>query len=92
MSEPEPPERASLANALEQEEARLRRLEEERAEAKARADALRARLAALDAAPGVRGETVTAPDAAPRTPGEKVTSSACSSHRASSPPSARGSR
>ena len=73
MSESEPPERASLANALDQEEALLRRLEAERADAKARADALRARLAALDAAPVVRTGTATAPDARPRSPTEKMT-------------------
>ncbi len=66
------PERASLASALEEEEALLRRLETERAEAKARADALRAQLAALDVAPMVRGDTVTALTMAPRSPAEKV--------------------
>jgi hypothetical protein len=72
MSESELPERASLANALEEEEARLRRLETERADAKVRADALRSRLAALDEAPMVRRDTVTALATAPPSPAEKV--------------------
>jgi superfamily II DNA or RNA helicase len=72
MSESEPPERARLASALEEEEALVRRLETERADATARADALRARLAALDEAPVVREETVTARVATPGTPTEKV--------------------
>ena len=49
MSDPASPERASLAAALEEEEARLRRLDSECADAKARAEALRAQLAALEA-------------------------------------------
>lgn len=65
MSESTPPERASLATALEEEEARLLRLEAERADAKARADALRAQLAALDETPVVHGETVTLRATAP---------------------------
>jgi hypothetical protein len=56
MSPSGPPERASLASALEEEQARLRRLEAERAGAKARADALRAQLAALGEAPVVPAE------------------------------------
>jgi superfamily II DNA or RNA helicase len=50
MSEPAPPTRASIEAALAEEEGRLRRLEAERAEAAARAESLRASLAALDAA------------------------------------------
>lgn len=72
MSDSRPPERASLANALEEEEARLRRLEVERAEAKARADALRAKLAALDApslAPPEPSGLLAAP---PQSPADKV--------------------
>src|SRR5579864_2148604 len=72
MSESRQPERASLASALEEEEARLRRLETERAAAQARADALRVRLAAVDEAPVVRGETVTTSATTPRSPNEKV--------------------
>jgi len=72
MSESGPPERVRLANALHQEEARLGRLEAERADAKARADLLRAQLAALDEAPVVRGETVATSVSAPRSPTEKV--------------------
>jgi hypothetical protein len=72
MSESGPRERASLASALEEEEGRLRRLEAERTGAKARADALRAQLAALDEVPVGRNETVTTSVAAPRSPGEKV--------------------
>ncbi len=72
MSESSQPERATLADALEEEEGRLRRLEAERAAAKARADALRAQLAALDEAPVVGGETATTSVPAPRSPAEKV--------------------
>ena len=72
MSDSAPPERASLANALEEEEARLRRLEAERAEAKTRADALRAKLAALDApslAPPEPSGSLATP---PQSPADKV--------------------
>jgi superfamily II DNA or RNA helicase len=72
MSQSRPPERASLASALEEEEARLRRLETERADARARAEALRAQLAVLDEAPVARRETVTTSVTAPRSPAEKV--------------------
>jgi superfamily II DNA or RNA helicase len=72
MSESEPPERVKLANALHEEELRLGRLEAERADAKARADLLRAQLAALDAAPVVRSETVATSVSAPCSPTEKV--------------------
>jgi hypothetical protein len=64
MSESGPPERASLANALQEEEARLRRPEAERADAKARADAREA--------PLVRSESVAASAAAPLSPTEKA--------------------
>jgi len=66
VSESEPPERANLATALANEEARLRRLEVERADATARADALRAELDELDAPPLFRGETVAATTTASR--------------------------
>ena len=72
MSDSAPPERASLANAREEDEARLRRLEAERAEAKTRADALRAKLAALDApslAPPEPSGSLATP---PQSPADKV--------------------
>jgi hypothetical protein len=74
MSESGPRERANLATALANEEARLRRLEVERADAAARADALRAELATLDEPSAVRGETVaaTTTTTASRSPTEKV--------------------
>ncbi len=67
-----PPERTRLESALKEEEARLRRLAAERADAEARAAALRSQLAALDQAPMVRGDTVIAPATAPRSPTDKV--------------------
>lgn len=72
MSESGPPERASLANALEEEEARVRRLEAERADARARADALRAELAALDAQPLAPPEQSRPLATPPQSPAEKV--------------------
>ncbi|MFO0567119.1 MAG: hypothetical protein U0263_15730 [Polyangiaceae bacterium] len=72
MSGSRPPERASLANALEEEEARLRRLEAERAEAKARADALRAKFAALDAPCLARPEPSELLATPPQSPADKV--------------------
>jgi len=70
MSQSRPPERASLASALDEEEARLRRLETERADARARAEALRAQLAAFDEALVARRETVSTSVTAPRSPAE----------------------
>ena len=72
MSGSGPPEKTKLAAALAEEEARLRRLEIERAEAKARADALRAQLAAVDDAPTVRAQPAAASPVGPRSPIEKV--------------------
>lgn len=54
MSERAPLDRASLANALAAEAARLRQLEAERDVAKARVDALRAQLTTLDEAAGTK--------------------------------------
>ena len=51
------PDRATLAATVDEEEARLRRLEAEHAETKARVDALRAKLAALDEAPRDHGKS-----------------------------------
>jgi superfamily II DNA or RNA helicase len=72
MSESRPPERASLSNALEAEEARLRRLEAERADAKARADALRAQLAALGESPLAPAQPDPPLAIPPQSPAEKV--------------------
>jgi hypothetical protein len=74
MSQSVPPKRASLANALQQEEARLRRLEAEHTEATARAAALRAELAALPHAPVASAAAATSAVAAPQSSAEKVKS------------------
>ncbi len=66
------PERATLAATVDEEEARLRRLEAEHAEAKARVDALRAKLAALDEAPTDHGKSSDAAATPPRSSTEKV--------------------
>jgi superfamily II DNA or RNA helicase len=63
--------RTALGAALEQEEARVRRLEEERVAATARAAELRAKLEALDGGPSV-GTEQGRPIATPRSPAEKV--------------------
>src|SRR5262245_9148907 len=70
MSDSTRPDRPSIAQALEEEEERLRRLDAERAETKARAAALRAQLAALEPRV-VRDESLVAATA-PRSPAEKV--------------------
>jgi hypothetical protein len=70
MSDSAHPNRTSIAQALEEEEARLRRLDAERAETKARAEALRAQLAAFEP-PVVPGESLVC-TTAPRSPAEKV--------------------
>ena len=72
MSDRVPPERASLAAALEEEEARLRRLDAERVNAKARADALRAQIAAMAAAPVARSHPRSGSALVPQSPNEKV--------------------
>lgn len=72
MSEPVPPERARLAAALEQELARIRRLDAERQEANARAEALRAEIAALDARLPATGTPTASATSGPRSPSEKV--------------------
>jgi superfamily II DNA or RNA helicase len=64
--------RATLATALAEEEARLRRVETERADATARVDALRAQLAALDEPPITALEPSRPLAIAPRSPAEKV--------------------
>lgn len=71
MSDSTRPDRPSIAQALEEEEERLRRLDAQRAETKARAEALRAQLAALEP-PVVRAESLVAGTTAPRSPTEKV--------------------
>jgi superfamily II DNA or RNA helicase len=70
MSETAPTTRAAIAAALAQEEARLRRLEAERAQAAARAESLRAELAALDAP--ARALPILTTEA-PQSSAEKVT-------------------
>ena len=60
------PERAALAATVNEEEARLRRLEAEHADAMARVDALRAKLAALDQAPKDHAESLGPVTTAPR--------------------------
>jgi hypothetical protein len=70
MSDSAHPNRTNIAQALEQEEERLRRLDAERAETKARAEALRGQLAAFEP-PVVRGESLSC-TTAPRSPTEKV--------------------
>jgi hypothetical protein len=65
-------DRASLAKALEEEEARVRRLDAERADARARADALRATLAALDDAQVAAASGVASPFVGPCSASEKV--------------------
>jgi hypothetical protein len=73
MSASTPSEGASLAAVLEEEEARLRRLEAECAEAKVRITALRAQSTAADAAPVGRALPIVAPTTtAPQSPIEKV--------------------
>lgn len=74
MSEPTPPTRASIEAALAEEEARLRRLDAERAEAAARAEALRTKLVALDAAPPARPRPIAmnGGNRAPQSAAEKV--------------------
>ena len=72
MSGSEPLDRASLAAALAEEEARLQRLDAERADAKARADALRVRLAAAGDARGVQSAAEPACARAPQSSSEKV--------------------
>jgi hypothetical protein len=64
--------RAELEAALEQEEARLRKLEKEKADAAAHAAELRAKLNALDVRSGVITEQHRPAAAAPRSPTEKV--------------------
>ena len=72
MSDPIPAERATLAAALEEEEAQLRRLDAERVDTKARADALRAQITAMAAAPAAGPHPVLTSAPAPRSPVEKV--------------------
>lgn len=67
-----PPERPALAAALEEEEARLRRMEAEHAAARARVVALRAKLAVLDGAQEGHAEGAGAVAAPPRSSVEKV--------------------
>ena len=64
--------RATLATALAEEEARLRRVETERADATARVDALRAQLAALNEPPVAAVEPSRPLANPPRSPAEKV--------------------
>jgi hypothetical protein len=64
--------RAALEAALEQEETRVRRLEEERAEAAARVARIRAELGAREQDPIVRSGQSTANPTPPRSPAEKV--------------------
>ena len=66
------PERATLAATVDEEEAQLRRLEAEHAETKARVDALRAKLAALDEAPRDHGQSRDPAATPPQSPAEKV--------------------
>jgi len=73
MSASATPERLRLAAALKEEEARLQRLDAERGDTKARADALRAQIVSLDAEVIGRPQTLPTIPAAPRSPGEKVT-------------------
>jgi superfamily II DNA or RNA helicase len=72
MSEAATPTRAGIEAALAKEEARLRLLDVERADAATRADALRATLAALDAAPAVRTDAAATRAAAPSSASDKV--------------------
>ncbi len=72
MSALVPPERLRLATAIKEESARLRRLEAERAEVKARIEALRAQVTALDVPRASRPQPLTTSDATPRSPIEKV--------------------
>ncbi len=72
MSEAPPPTRASIAAALAEAEARVRRIDVERLAATARADALRAELAALVAAPAAHVDPVATTPASPQSAGEKV--------------------
>lgn len=72
MSKPAPSTRTGLVTALAEEEARLRRLEAERAEVTARAEALRTELAALDAATPERAESIQTNATAPRSSADKV--------------------
>jgi len=67
------PERAALAASVDQEEARLRRLTAEHAEAKAHVAALRAKLTALDQAPATHPDSSGPIAASPGSPAEKVT-------------------
>jgi hypothetical protein len=64
--------RTTLEAAIEQEEARVRRLEEERVAATARAAELRAKLEALDGGPSVGAEQGRPIATTPRSPAEKV--------------------
>jgi hypothetical protein len=69
---PSPAERAALAAALEQQEARVRKLEKERADAAARVAQLRAELEALDQPPTDGAHHGPPQSTPPRTPAEKV--------------------
>ena len=66
------PERAALAATVDEEEARLRRLEAEDAEAKERVDTLRAKLVALDQPPTVRAASDGLTAMPPRSAAQKV--------------------
>ena len=72
MSGRAPSTRAGVEAALAEEEARLRRLEAERVGAIARAEALRARLTALETAPPARAPAIATDAAAPHSASEKV--------------------
>jgi hypothetical protein len=67
-----PHERPVLAAAIAEEEARIRRLEAEHIDAKARLTELRAKVAALDEPPVARLEPSRSLATAPRSPVEKV--------------------
>lgn len=72
MSGRTPSTRAGIEAALTEEEARLGLLEIERARAIARAEALRAELTALEAAPPIRAASIAMAAAAPQSAAEKV--------------------
>jgi hypothetical protein len=72
MTEREPPDRTSLANALAAEEARLRQLEVERDDAKAQVEVFRAQLAKLDEPPIARSQIRGGCATVPQTASEKA--------------------
>jgi hypothetical protein len=72
MSRRTPSTRAGIEAALAEEEARLGLLDVERTGAIARAEALRAELTALEAAPPIRAAAIATAAAAPHSAAEKV--------------------